>query len=281
MEMGLVAWWDAQFFQRILHGLLAKKLSNWYIPESFKWLGGCRDRKTGTRCYRGIGFRQHHLLRLAAQPRANPVRNGGRQQQQPRKGGQQGRPEQPPWKARPDQRRAWLQSRDSAAEAGGYMVLPCSGQEQGAGMAQSHQESTRGRNKNHAPGSDTVGTPAECHRSIPGAAEAVWRTAVCAARRRSRDAGVCQVKERAGGRKSPPTGLDHRLAGLEQGPAVRDERVGNPGANTPGGDRTCYQVALEDEPKRQFPGIPECGTGPDEEAVHYHPRGRGEDGGAV
>jgi hypothetical protein len=46
-------------------------------------LTDCRDRKTGTRCYRRIGFRRHHLLRLAAQPRANPVRNGGRRQQQP------------------------------------------------------------------------------------------------------------------------------------------------------------------------------------------------------
>ncbi len=46
-------------------------------------LTDCRDRKTGTRCYRRIGFRRHHLLTLAAQPRANPVRNGGRRQQQP------------------------------------------------------------------------------------------------------------------------------------------------------------------------------------------------------
>jgi len=49
-------------------------------------LTDCRDRKTGTRCYRRIGFRRHHLLRLAAQPRANPVRNGGHRQQQPRGG---------------------------------------------------------------------------------------------------------------------------------------------------------------------------------------------------
>jgi hypothetical protein len=46
-------------------------------------LTDCRDRKTGTRCYRWIGFRLHHLLRLASQPRANPVRNVGRRQQQP------------------------------------------------------------------------------------------------------------------------------------------------------------------------------------------------------
>jgi hypothetical protein len=46
-------------------------------------LTDCRDRKTGIRCYRRIGFRRHHLLRLASQARANPVRNGGCQRQQP------------------------------------------------------------------------------------------------------------------------------------------------------------------------------------------------------
>ncbi len=46
-------------------------------------LTDCRDKKTGIRCYRRIGFRRHHLLRLVSQTRANPVRNGGRRQQQP------------------------------------------------------------------------------------------------------------------------------------------------------------------------------------------------------
>jgi hypothetical protein len=46
-------------------------------------LTDCRDRKTAIRCYRRIGFRRHHLLRPASQTRANPVRNGGRPQQQP------------------------------------------------------------------------------------------------------------------------------------------------------------------------------------------------------
>ncbi len=45
----------------------------------------------------------------------------------------------------------------------------------------------------------------------------------------------------------------------------------------PGGDRTCYQVALEDEPERLPPDIPQRGAGPDEEAVRHHPRSRGED----
>ncbi len=46
-------------------------------------LTDCRDKKTGTRCYRRIGFWRHHLLRLAAQPRATPVMDGGRRQKQP------------------------------------------------------------------------------------------------------------------------------------------------------------------------------------------------------
>jgi hypothetical protein len=49
-----------------------------------------------------------------------------------------------------------LRPRGPAAEAGRYKVLPCSGQEQRAGMAQSHQESARRRDKNHASGSDTI-----------------------------------------------------------------------------------------------------------------------------
>jgi hypothetical protein len=47
-------------------------------------LTDCRDREMGTRCYHRIGFRRHHLLRLAAQPRATPARGCGRRQQQPR-----------------------------------------------------------------------------------------------------------------------------------------------------------------------------------------------------
>jgi hypothetical protein len=58
-----------------------KAIKEWDRCECI--LTDCRDRKTGTRCYRRIGFRRHHLLRLAEQPRANPVRNGGRRQQQP------------------------------------------------------------------------------------------------------------------------------------------------------------------------------------------------------
>jgi hypothetical protein len=47
-------------------------------------LTDCRDRKTGSRCYRRIGFWRHHLLRLVSQARANLAKSGGRQQRQPR-----------------------------------------------------------------------------------------------------------------------------------------------------------------------------------------------------
>ncbi len=46
-------------------------------------LTDCRDRKIGSRCYRRIGFRRHHLLRLVSQTRANQARDGGRWQLQP------------------------------------------------------------------------------------------------------------------------------------------------------------------------------------------------------
>jgi hypothetical protein len=42
----------------------------------------CRDGKTGSRCYRRIGFRRHHLLRLVSQTRANQTRDGGCRQPQ-------------------------------------------------------------------------------------------------------------------------------------------------------------------------------------------------------
>ncbi len=55
-------------------------------------LTDCRDKKTGSRCYRRIGFQRHHLLRLVSQTRANQARSRGRQQRQPReKPGQNGR----------------------------------------------------------------------------------------------------------------------------------------------------------------------------------------------
>ncbi len=83
-------------------------------------LTDCRDRKMGTRCYRRIGFRRHHLLRLAAQPRANPVRNGGvgSSNLEGRSTGQAGTP---PVGSPAGQRRTWPRSRDPAAEADGYM----------------------------------------------------------------------------------------------------------------------------------------------------------------
>jgi hypothetical protein len=55
-----------------------KVIKEWDHCESC--LTDCRDRKTGIRCYRRIGFWRHHLLRLVSQTRANPVRNIGRRQ---------------------------------------------------------------------------------------------------------------------------------------------------------------------------------------------------------
>ncbi|MFN9979569.1 MAG: hypothetical protein ACK53Y_06640, partial [bacterium] len=104
-------------------------------------------------------------------------------------------------------------------------------------MAQGHQESARGRDKDHTSGSDTTGPRPKCHRGLPDTTEAVQRTTIRTARGRGRDAGVRQVEERAGERESPSAGRDHRMAGLEQGAAIRDERVGGLRTDTPGSDR--------------------------------------------
>jgi hypothetical protein len=58
------------------------------VREWGRWeccLTDCRDRKTGSRCYRRIGFRRHHLLRLVPQAEADQAGNKGRQQQRPRR----------------------------------------------------------------------------------------------------------------------------------------------------------------------------------------------------
>ncbi len=41
----------------------------------------CRDRKTGSRCYRRVKFRRHHLLGLVPQAKANQAGSKRRQQQ--------------------------------------------------------------------------------------------------------------------------------------------------------------------------------------------------------
>ncbi len=81
------------------------------------------------------------------------------------------------------------------------------------------------------------------------------------------DAGVHQIKERAEKRESSSAGRDHRLAGLEQGAAIRDERMGSLGTDTPGSDRARHQVA----PEGRSPDVPQRGTGPDEAAINHHP----------
>jgi hypothetical protein len=179
-------------------------------------LTDCRDRKTGTRSYRRIGFRRHHLLRLTALPRATPTRGSGRRQQQPR-GGARG------------------PGRDLRNVPHGRPGQTNRGRSCGRGLGTPPQEQTAtccfpavGRNRElvwlratrsqhvgvtRITHQDTVGTPTECHRSISGATEAIGRAAVRATRRRSRDAGMRQVKERAEQRKGPPARRDHRLAG--------------------------------------------------------------------
>jgi hypothetical protein len=72
-----------------------EKFKNLSVPQREKgvkeWnrceccLTDCRDRKTGSRCYRRIGFRWHHLLRLVPQAEANQAGSRRRQQQRPRR----------------------------------------------------------------------------------------------------------------------------------------------------------------------------------------------------
>ncbi len=61
-------------------------------------LRDCRDKKTGSRCYRQAGFRRHHLLGLVPQTTANQAGSGKRRQRRPRKeaakGGQSTRREE-------------------------------------------------------------------------------------------------------------------------------------------------------------------------------------------
>jgi hypothetical protein len=57
-----------------------KVIKDWNRCE--RCLLDCRDRKTGTRCYRRVGFRRHRLLELVSQTTANQV-GSRRCQQQP------------------------------------------------------------------------------------------------------------------------------------------------------------------------------------------------------
>jgi hypothetical protein len=77
-------------------------------------LTDCRDRKTGSRCYRRIGFRRHHLLRLVPQAEAGQAGNKGRQQQRPRRKTAKGDQNTP--RGRPDQ--------DGSGHCRGQGILP-------------------------------------------------------------------------------------------------------------------------------------------------------------
>jgi hypothetical protein len=64
-------------------------------------LTDCRDKKTGSRCYRRIGFRRHHLLRLVPQAEASQAGSKRRQQQRPQ--GKAAKGDQNTPRGRPDQ----------------------------------------------------------------------------------------------------------------------------------------------------------------------------------
>ena len=164
-----------------------RRVKNWSRCECC--LTDCRDRRTGIRCYRRTGFRRHHLLRMVPQAEASPAGDKKRQQQQPRK---------PAAKGGQTTSQGKLGRGDSGRDRGQtippqkhrQVELPCVQQEGGDGVAQGHQEPARGCDEDHAPGGGTSGPHSECHRGLPGTAEAVQRTSVHTACGRSRDAGV-------------------------------------------------------------------------------------------
>jgi hypothetical protein len=71
---------ECEEFRGLLVTQRRKALKEWDRCECC--LMDCRDRETGARCYRRIRFRQHHLLRLAAQSGATPARSCGHRKQQ-------------------------------------------------------------------------------------------------------------------------------------------------------------------------------------------------------
>ncbi len=74
----------------------------------------CRDRKTGSRCYRRVGFRWHHLLGLVPQATANQAGSKRRQQQRLRRKAAKGDQNTP--RGQPDQ--------DNSGRSRGQGTLP-------------------------------------------------------------------------------------------------------------------------------------------------------------
>jgi hypothetical protein len=74
---------DCKGFQGLSITKRRKMLKEWDRCECC--LTDCRDRETGSRCYWRIGFRRHHMLRLAVQQEAIYARGCGRQEQQLRR----------------------------------------------------------------------------------------------------------------------------------------------------------------------------------------------------
>ncbi len=77
-------------------------------------LTDCRDKKTGSRCYRRIGFRRHHLLRLVPQAEASQTGSKRRRQQRPRRKAAKGDQNTP--QGKPDQ--------DGVGHGQGQGILP-------------------------------------------------------------------------------------------------------------------------------------------------------------
>ena len=72
---------ECEGFKDLLVTKRRKALKEWDRCECC--LTNCRDRETGARCYNRIGFRRHHLLRLAVQRKTSPARGCGQRKQQP------------------------------------------------------------------------------------------------------------------------------------------------------------------------------------------------------
>jgi hypothetical protein len=91
---------ECERFRNLSVSQWEKMIKDWKRCECC--LTDCRDKRTGSRCYRRIGFRRHHLLRLVPQEEASPAGGKKRQQQQPRRRAAKGGSDQSPGEAQPE-----------------------------------------------------------------------------------------------------------------------------------------------------------------------------------
>jgi hypothetical protein len=99
-------------FKRLSVPQRKKAIKEWNRCECC--LLDCWDRKTGSRCYRRVGFRRHHLLELVPQAKANQVRSKRCQQQQSQRKAAKGGQNTP--RGEPDQ--------DDSGRSRGQGILP-------------------------------------------------------------------------------------------------------------------------------------------------------------